>query len=254
MSNAQKKRLFLMETDAFPLFALRQKPPQHYAAVHTVRPRMAKAHPLRVPLHRPDGKLGMADRLDHTIHRVLHGLKTVPKRIDCLMVRTVYGKPLAVERGEKAVRLCDRFMHLIAANILMIPLRQILHKRTAEKDVDYLQAAANAEHRLFRLRERAERIELQPIKIGIGRNASAQLLPVAGRIEIAAARQKQTVKAGRGKRLNAYGHICAELPQRIFIVFRIFRRNPKPTDGKSLPAYLCRYACKSALQPSSICA
>ena len=196
----------------------------------------------------------MANRFNHTIHRMLHGMKTFAEHIDCLMVRTVYGKPLAVKRREKAVGLCDRFMRLIAANILMIPLRQILHKRTAEKDVDHLQAAANAKHRLFRMHERAERIELQLVKIGVRFVAAAHFLPVAGRVEIAAARQKQSVKAGRGKRLNANGHIRAELPQRIFIVFRISRRNPKPTDGKSLPAYLCRYACKSALQPSSISA
>ena len=72
---------------------------------------------------------------------------------------------------------------------------QVLMQRSAERDVEGLGAAADAQHRQLPVQRRAEQGELPRVPVGCGRvGTRVRRLPVARRVDVSAAGDHQAVE------------------------------------------------------------
>ena len=163
--------------------------------------------PLGMPLYADDRKRFVTERFGDVIGSLLKNVELPADFVYRLVVCAVYHKT-AGEKGIARERAADfltcssanRFddMVLIACRIRMHfegAKRHILLQAAAEENVDQLHAFANSEHRLAHADKGFQKEELDAVKHEIDISGGGVWLMKKGRVDVAAARQKQQITA-----------------------------------------------------------
>ena len=157
----------------------------------------------------------MPQRLHRSVCRPLDRPQSRAETVSALMVRAVDGEALSVEPSEQGiVRVC--FMQAVSAVELAVPTNMAV-QRSAERNVDDLQSAADAENRLLLRGETAHECEFIRIAGRIDPHSAVRGFSVQRRQNVAAARKQQRIG-----RIGCFGCRKADVTDRRKIVGKRF--------------------------------
>ena len=169
---------------------------------------MRKAHALGVELHADHKAVLMDEPLVDPVGADAGFEQAAPQPSGGLMVRAVHAEPLAVQPLQERVAGAHR-MHVIACITERDVARRIgniLNQVAAERDVEHLMPAADAEDRPPACEEAADERELVAVAAVVDAAARGVFLPVEGGVHIGAAGQEQAAAAlGVGGVHGEYG-------------------------------------------------
>src|SRR5258706_8864965 len=169
----------------------------------------ATVQELRVPLHaRHILRTREPQRLDHAVvERARFDREPLAQPVHRLVVERIHFRPRdsGVERGElRAGKDLDLVVFLVVDRDVLVALRAgflrrgVLVERAAERDVDELLAAANAQYRFSQFQESFKQFDLIAVALGIaGPLGPQRFLAVHLRRDVVAALQDKAVEFGR---------------------------------------------------------
>ena len=178
------------------------------------RERAAKT--LRVPLDSKDRKRLMRDRLDRAVGSAGEDLQPISQGFDSLMVRAVDCEARAVQRAQQARRGMNDVQTIAAAHLGVAP--NVLVQRAAERDVEELQAAADADDGLSRAQKFVNKRKLTPVTRCVDIGRAVDLLAIKARVNVAPAGQQKEIRLPGRFRAS-----CADERERIFVIFQAYR-------------------------------
>ncbi len=150
-------------------------------------------HALRVPLYRPHRERIVRDRLNHAV-RIADRRDMQPRteRADRLMMIAVDRHGLTEQRAQPAILRCDDGMDCI---FMHIGGGEVLKQCPAEKDIDDLKPAADAEHRLFARTELPQQLPFALIApLVYTRVLARHMPPIIRRMDVPTAGQQQRIR------------------------------------------------------------
>ena len=171
---------------------------------------------LRVPLDSKDRKRLMRDRLDRAVGSTGEDLQPISQGFDSLMVRAVDCEARAVQRAQQARRGMNDVQTIAAAHLGVAP--NVLVQRAAERDVEELQAAADADDGLSRAQKFVNKRKLTPVTRCVDIGRAVDLLAIKARVNVAPAGQQKEIRLPGRFRAS-----CADERERIFVIFQAYR-------------------------------
>ena len=158
----------------------------------------------------------MRDRLDRAVGSAGKDLQPLTQRSDSLVVCAVDREARAVQRTQQPRRGMDNVQMVAAAHLGVAP--NVLVQRTAEIDVEELQAAADADDGLSRAQKFVNKSKLAPVTRFIDIGRAVDLLAIKARVNVAPAGQQKEIRLpGR------FYASCADERERIFVIFQAYR-------------------------------
>ena len=154
-----------------------------------------------MPLHREHEALpGQFQRLDHTIGIPCADDQALAEFGDGLMVIALRVDGFTNQCGQPGTR--DRAHRQFAEHRVTGPMpavsddvRQVLMQRSAERDVEHLRAATDAQHRQLALERRVQQREFPGVALTAGLvGGRMRLLAVGGGVDVLAAGDQQPVQ------------------------------------------------------------
>lgn len=186
--------------------------------------RREAVRPFRVPLDAEDGFRPVLNGLNDAVRGGLRHVEPRSYPSQPLMVGAVDQAGAAVQAVQEGIAGTAYGMELIAAVEAVAVCRgKILNQAAAEADVDDLQPPADAEDRFFGLQEAEKKPELQPVQLRVDRPGALIFLTEPGRVDVAAARQKQPVIGRQVRRVKRGIKIGAAERESVFVVGGILR-------------------------------
>ena len=198
------------------LFALPEQSGQELRPVDGIAARERAAQPLRVPLHGEDGQRFMCDRLDRAVGSASEDLQSFAQGFDGLMVGAVDREARAIQCAQQARRGMNDVQAVAAA--LLGVAQNVPVKRAAEKDIDELQAAADADDGLSPAQKFVNERKLAFVARFINVRRAADRAAVKTRVDVAPAGKQQNVRV-----LRRFGERRADQRERIFVIFQAYR-------------------------------
>ena len=137
----------------------------------------------------------MTAGLDDPVLRPLHCLQLRGQTVDALVVGAVDAETLPIEYRRKRDRQSAGFVSIVPRLRWHMLFRagQMLRKAAAEKHIQYLMAAADAQNGFPRPEICLYESEFRLVTRGVNAEAGVVLLTVAGRVHIAAAGEDEGV-------------------------------------------------------------
>jgi len=158
----------------------------------------------------------MRDRLDRAVGSTGEDLQPISQGFDSLMVRAVDCEARAVQRTQQARRGMNDVQTIAAAHLGVAP--NVLVQRAAERDVEELQAAADADDGLSRAQKFVNKSKLTPVTRFIDISRAVDLLTIKARMNVAPAGQQKEIRLPGRFRAS-----CADERERIFVIFQAYR-------------------------------
>ena len=158
----------------------------------------------------------MRDRLDRAVGSAGKNLQPLAQGFDGLMVGAVDRKTRAVQRTQQA-RCGMNDVQTIAAAHLGVA-QNVLVQRAAERDVEELQAAADADDGLSRAQKFINERKLTPVTRCVDICRAVDLLTIKARMNVAPAGQQKEIRLPGRFRAS-----CADERERIFVIFQAYR-------------------------------
>ena len=158
----------------------------------------------------------MRDRLDRAVGSAGEDLQPISQGFDSLMVRAVDCEARAVQRAQQSRCGMDNVQTVAAAHLIVT--FNMLTQRAAERDVEELQAAADADDGLSRAQKFVNKRKLTPVTRCVDIGRAVDLLAIKARVNVAPAGQQKEIRLpGR------FYASCADERERIFVIFQAYR-------------------------------
>ena len=158
----------------------------------------------------------MRDRLDRAVGSASEDLQSFAQGFDGLMVGAVDREARAVQRAQQTRRGMDD-VRAVAAAYLIVAVN-VPVQRAAERDVEELQAAADADDGLSRAQKFVNKSKLTPVTRFIDISRAVDLLTIKARMNVAPAGQQKEIRLPGRFRAS-----CADERERIFVIFQAYR-------------------------------
>ena len=158
----------------------------------------------------------MRDRLDRAVGSTGEDLQPLAQGFDGLMVGAVDREARAVQRAQQAGRCMDDVQAVAAAHLGVA--QNVPVQRAAERNVDELQAAADADDGLSLTQKFVNERKLAYVARFINVRRTTDCAAVKARVNVApAGKQKEIRLPGR------FRASCADERERIFVIFQAYR-------------------------------
>ena len=158
----------------------------------------------------------MRDRLDRAVGSAGKDLQPLTQGFDGLVVRAVDCEARAVQLAQKARRGMDNVQMVAAAHLGVA--QNVLVQRAAKRDVEELQAAADADDGLSLTQKFVNERKLAFVTRFINVHRAAERAAVKARMNVAPAGEQQKVCV-----LGRFRASCADERERIFVIFQAYR-------------------------------
>ena len=158
----------------------------------------------------------MRDRLDRAVGSTGEDVQPLAQGFDGLLVGAVDREARAVQRAQQAGRCMDYVQAVAAAHLGVA--QNVPVQRAAERNVDELQAAADADDGLSLTQKFVNKSKLAPVTRFIDISRAVDLLTIKARMNVAPAGQQKEIRLpGR------FYASCADERERIFVIFQAYR-------------------------------
>ena len=158
----------------------------------------------------------MRDRLDRAVGSAGEDLQPISQGFDSLMVRAVDCEARAVQRAQQSRCGMDNVQTVAAAHLIVT--FNMLTQRAAERDVEELQAAADADDGLSRAQKFVNKSKLTPVTRFIDIGRAVDLLTIKARVNVAPAGEQQKVCVlGRAHAFRTEERKC------VLVIFQAYR-------------------------------
>ena len=158
----------------------------------------------------------MRDRLDRAVARAGEDLQPLTQGFDGLMVGAVDREARAVQRTQQSRCGMDNVQMVAAAHLGVAP--NVLVQRTAEIDVEELQAAADADDGLSRAQKFVNERKLAFVTRFINVRRAAERATVKARMNVAPAGEQQKVCV-----LGRFHALRTEKRECVLVIFQAYR-------------------------------
>ena len=158
----------------------------------------------------------MRDRLDRAVGSAGKDLQPLTQGFDGLMVGAVDREARAVQRTQQSRCGMDNVQMVAAAHLGVA--QNVLVQRAAERDVEELQAAADADDGLSRAQKFVNKSKLTPVTRFIDIGRAVDLLAIKARVNVAPAGEQQKVCVlGRAHAFRTEERKC------VLVIFQAYR-------------------------------
>ena len=158
----------------------------------------------------------MRDRLGCAVGSAGKDLQPLTQRSDSLVVRAVDREARAVQRAQQARRGMNDVQTVAAAHLIVT--FNMLTQRAAERDVEELQAAADADDGLSRAQKFVNKSKLTPVTRCVDICRAVDLLAIKARLNVAPAGEQQKVCV-----LRRFRALRAEERECVLVIFQAYR-------------------------------